>query len=99
MLPCIGGSLVASAFLEDVLLKDIESQPTGEQLDAILTAAYTLGARSVLVVGKPADGLGIIGPVNADDPDMLRYAQDHPGDWWLLPLTPLAEALATPARG
>jgi len=68
-------------------------QPTGEQIEAILAAHDSRRGRSVLVVGNP-DGFEIIGPVHADDPDMLRHAEDHGGDWWLLPLTPLAEALA-----
>lgn len=70
------------------------NQPTGEQIEAILAAHDTNRGRSVLVVGNPADGLELIGPVLADDPDMLRHAEDHGADWWLLPLTPLADAIA-----
>lgn len=66
-------------------------QPTGEQIEAILAAHDASRGRSVLVVGNPADGLELIGPVHPDDADMLRYAEDHGADWWLLPLTPLAD--------
>lgn len=55
--------------------------------------------RSVLVVGNPADGFEITGPVHSDDDDMLRYAEDHGADWWLLPLTPLPDAPNHDSRG
>ncbi|MGE3836100.1 MAG: hypothetical protein AB7H43_15150 [Acidimicrobiia bacterium] len=62
-------------------------QPTGEQIDVIVAAYDARRGRSVLVVGNPVDGLPLIGAVHPDDPDMLRFAEDHGSDWWLLPLT------------